>query len=244
MSLQGSIRKLQNTCARMYLKLAKSFVENGLFRENLALLAQDNEEQAKCLKALPVRYWTQHKKEKALFAAVKECLALLSSRDKQTDTSMQHMLSRAFDLEEPIILKIYAPLIRHLRTDCTDCTLDFYVLTKAHVVRLARIAQSFSGNPSLILRSMTLLEAFEKAVQAPDPSLLRETPRVQLKKSVRKAAAKKSTHAGKKRTVRHAGRNAKRIPKTLPLGNRAKIISKPAKSPLKKLSIGRRRARQ
>jgi len=243
MSLQGFIGKLQNTCTRMYLDLAKSFVENVLFRETLVSLAHGKEEQAKCLKALPARYWGRHKKEEALFAAVKACLVQRTSPESETETSMQRTLSRVFDFEEPVILRVYAPLIRHLRTEWTDHTLDFYILTKAHVVRLARLAQSFSGNPVLIQRSMTLLEGFERAVQAPDLSLLQERRHVPLKKSAKKPTAAKSKPAGKKRTLRLAGRKKKHSPKTHPMGNRAKIISKPAKRLLKKLSIARRRAR-
>jgi hypothetical protein len=230
MSLQGFIGKLQNSCARMYLGLAKSFVENGLFRETLASLAQDKEEQAKCLKALPSKYWNRYKKEKALFAAVKECMALLQKPENEPDRSMQHILSRAFDFEEPIILGIYAPLIRDLRTEWKDHTLDFYILTKAHVVRLARIAQSFSGNPVIIQRSMTLQENFEKAVQAPDLSLLQENSQTRLKRTAKKPKAAQPTHK-----VKHAL-------KTRPLADRAKVIPKHAKPTLKKISLARRRA--
>jgi hypothetical protein len=243
MSLQGLIRKLQDSCARTYLRLASSFVENGLFRETLASLAQDKEEQAKCLKNLPSKYWSRYKKEKALITAVKDCMAVLQRPESEPDRSMQSILSRAFDFEEPIILKIYAPLIRDLRTEWKDHTLDFYILTKAHVVRLARIAQSFSGNPVIISRSMTLLESFEKAVQAPDLSLFRGNQQTRTNRTAQKSKIIKPMRAGKKHVPHVRARSTKRALKTHPLGDRTKTTSKPAKPPLKKLALARRRAR-
>jgi hypothetical protein len=243
MSLQGFIGKLQNASARVYLDLANSFVENGLFRDTLVSMAQDKEEQAKCLKDLPARYWNHHKKEESLLDVVNECLKQLAKPRNEPSTSMQLALSWAFDLEEPIILKVYAPLIRHLRTEWTDHALDFYILTKAHVAKLARIAQSFSGNPILIQRSMALLDGFEKAVQTPDPTLFHAKAHELHKKPAREKGEAISTPAGKTRKPPTTKHKAKHALKRRALGNRTKIIPKPPKPPLKKISIARRRAR-
>jgi hypothetical protein len=243
MSLHGFIGKLQYSCAGIYLDLTKSFAENGLFRETLASLAQDKEEQAKCLQALPSKYWNRHKEEKELFAAVKECISLLQKRENETDRSMDRILSKAFDFEEPIVLRIYAPLIRNLRTEWTDHTLDFYILTKAHVVRLSRIAQSFSGNPVIIQRSLTLLENFEKAVQAPDASLFPEKRQAGPKRTAKISKVAKIALANKKSAPRLKKTGVKHSLKTPCLTDRAKVIQKHAKPPLKKISLARRRAR-
>ena len=227
----------------MYLVLSKSFVDNGLFRETLASLAQDKEEQAKCLKALPSKYWKRYKREKELFAAAKDCMGILRKPEDESDRSMQHILSRAFDFEEPIVLKIYAPLIHDLRTEWKDRTLDFYILTKAHVVRLARIAQSFSGSPVIIQRSMALLESFEKAVQAPDVSLFQERLQARSKRAAKRVRTVKPVRTSKKRAQRLTTHKVNQALKTRPLGGRTKVVPKRAKPPLKKLSLARRRAR-
>jgi hypothetical protein len=242
MSLQGFIRKLQNSCTRIYLDLAQSFMENSLIRETWVSMAEDKEEQARCLNALPSRYWSGHKEE-ALFEAVRACLKPFQHPESESDRSLQTTLSRVFDLEEPIILKVYAPLIRQLRTEWTDHALDFYIMIKAHVARLARITQSFSGDPALTQRFMTLLENFEKAVQAPDLQLLPGKTSASPKLSVQRVSAVKLTRADGKQKLRLKGRKVKNAMRTHPLGNRAKAISKRSKPPLKKFSLTRRRAR-
>jgi hypothetical protein len=243
MSLQGFIRKLQNSCTRIYLDLAQSFMENSLIRETWVSMAEDKEEQARCLNALPSRFWSRHNKEEALFEAVQACLKPFQHPEHESDRSLQSTFARVFDLEEPIILKVYAPLIRHLRTGWTDNALDFYIMIKAHVARLARITQSFSGDPALIQRFMTLLVNFEKAVQAPDLQLLPEKTSASPRRSAQRVSAAKLTRVNGKQKLRLKGRKVKSAMRTHPLGNRAKAIPKRSKPPLKKFSLTRRRAR-
>ena len=77
--------------------------------------------------------------------------------EKFEGTSLPAHLSVSLDLETPLILKFYAPLIRLLRSRETADALDFYIIVKAHVTRLMRIIQSFAGDPALIKRSSVLL---------------------------------------------------------------------------------------
>ncbi|MBN1568878.1 MAG: hypothetical protein JXA73_13600 [Acidobacteria bacterium] len=151
--------------------------------------------------------------------------------DIKEDQPLVSCFEHALRLEEPTILKVYAPLIRRLRENLTAPALDFYIVVKAHLARISRETKAFSGDPVLIERSDSLLQAFEKEVQEPHIEV--------------------QIHAGKKPQVRHMGpgkvtvkKVQKAVPKARPLAKRAKILHSRTKPLVKKVSIQRRRARR
>lgn len=238
MGLQGFIGKLQNIGTQFYLVLAECFRDNKLVSDIWVAMAHEKEEQTKCLRALPSSFWTQLKDSKYLIDAAQTCLSIKSA-ETDTDRSLGKCFERVFCFEEPIILQVYAPIIKSLRRESKDQGLDFYIMIKAHVARLTRVIQSFAGNPVLIQRSTTLLESFEQAVQAPEPQpTLVRTGSTTRKKAGSAAAAKSSRvqreqSASKKVSVQHR-----------PLGSRAKQLAKRAKPIVKKLVLSPRRARR
>ena len=237
MSLHGSIAKLQSGGARLYLAIAQCFEENNLIRDIWLDMARGKEQQTASLDSLPPSFWRKlGEQEEALTEAIKSCLPLAgcSSPDAE-DHGLKKCLTKTLDFEEPGILKVYAPLIRQLRTEWTDRALDLYIMIKAHVAKLLRVIQSFSGDPALLQRAGALLREFEKEVQVSDPSVIvaGASPR-------HKVAAQR--HA--KETVKDSRRVAKAKPpsRSRSLIKRAKSISPRAKPLMKNVEV-RRRAR-
>ncbi len=135
-------------------------------------------------------------------------------------------------LEEPIILKIYAPLTRRLRRAWTELALDFYVMVKAHIARVAQSVQLFSGDPALGQRCALLLQSFEKEVQEPP-----EVPRIPSKKHPKK------TVTSKRSTKKPGSRHVRAAVKKVPVRSRVKI-AKRTKPLVQKIKLARRRARR
>jgi len=168
MNLQGSITELQNAAVQLYLKLEHRFRENGLIRELWGAMAHDVSQQANSLKALPHSFWSQIKKDGdgLIEATIKGAQQQIT--EKTEDLSLPGCLEFALHFEEPAILKIYVPIIRCLRKNPTYPALDFYIMVKAHLARILRVTESFSGDPLVIQRSNLLLQSFEKDVQEPE----------------------------------------------------------------------------
>jgi len=230
MNLHGSITKLQSSGARLYVELAQYFKENNLIRDIWLEMARDKEQQVGSLKSLPRSFWSElRERADGLLAAVQSCLPLAEC-SKDEERSLHKCFTKTLNFEEPIILKVYAPLIRQLRTEWTDHALDFYIMVKAHVARLLRVVQSFSGDPVLVQRAATMLQYFEKEVQTP------ETPMVaDIRKVSKKTVSKKARRGARKTQAEAASR-------PLPLGTRTKSITAHSK-PLS-IELHRRRARR
>jgi hypothetical protein len=231
MNLHGSIKDLQNKIAQMYLKLEHRFSENGLIRELWSAMANDITQQIRSLNALPQSFWNQLKKEQNLPLIAAAEGAFRQSIENEEDQSLRGCFSRALCLEEPAILKVYAPLIRMLRENSTAPALDFYITVKAHLARITRVTQSFSGDPADIQRANSLLQAFEKEVQEPRI----EFARLKTKKASAKNAVRRKEPAQKQR---------KTLVKARPIAKPAKIPHRHPKPLVKKASIARRRARR
>jgi hypothetical protein len=110
--------------------------------------------------------------------------------------------------------------------------LDFYVMVKAHITRVAQSVQLFSGDPALGQRCALLLQNFEKEVQEP----------VAIPERRPKRRANKSVPA-----TRHARKTAVRkmrpVVKKEPVRSRVKI-AKRAKPLVQKIKLAPRRARR
>jgi hypothetical protein len=244
MNLRASLAKVQNLGARFYLHLAKHFSENALIRETWAAMADDFDRQLSSLRELRPVFWKQLKtEEKTLLTAVRETSGLLHAEfaSPPSEWSLQRCFARTLGFEEPIIIRLYAPLLYRLRNVGTDHALDFYITVNAHVTRLTRLIQLFSGDPALIQRCTALLENFEKTAQAPQPQ-----PVLAKKQKITKAAVvrqKPVTSPLKRRqkAVLKARKKAKPAPR---LAKRAKVIAKRPKPLVKNINLHRTRARR
>ena len=231
MNLHGSIKELQNKIVQLYLQLEHRFSENELIRELWSGMANDVSHQIRSLNALPPSFWNQLKKDQCLPLIAAAEGATRQSIENEIDQSLMGCFSRALYLEEPAILKVYAPLIRRLRENSTAPALDFYIVVKAHLARITRVTQSYSGNPAVIQRANALLQAFEKEVQ--EPSII--IARSETKKTLAGRPAKHKVPVQKQRKTSVQAR---------PSAKPAKILHRHSKPLAKKAGISRRRARR
>jgi hypothetical protein len=231
-TLRGSLSQLQRAVAKIYSQLQQRFEGNYLVSSIWAAMDHDLQVQVESLKKLPPSFWQSLKNQEKELARAAELVC--PAHTDWLAGSLRSCLTQTIDLEEPIILKVYAPLIRRLRGEWTEHALDFYVMVKAHIARVAHSIQLFSGDPALSLRCAVLLHSFEKEVQLP--------PEVKVAPSKRKKSAKKSAPAkpkNKKATVRRAPAPAKKRPiRTLDK------IKKHAKPMVRKIKLAPRRARR
>jgi hypothetical protein len=232
MSLQGSISDLQETLTKLYLELEQRFKENPIIRDLWNAMAHDIVQQKRSMTLLPHSFWNGLKDEKDGFS--RSISEILRQRiDSEGDRSLKSCFERALSFEEPTISKIYIPIIRRLRGNWTDQALDFYIMVKAHLARIARVTQAFAGDPMTIQRSGLLLQQFEKEVQEPQIVL---KPAAYTGRAVRPAPAKEK-HSQKPQK--------KALPKLAPsLAKSAKSRRTRTKPLVKKIGLTRRRARR
>jgi hypothetical protein len=223
--------KLQRAAAKYYLQLQQRFAVNVLVSEIWGSMGQDLLAQAEGIKKLPSAFWlTLQEQEAELVRAAESVHTRFSAQEGGTLTAR---LSRTFDIEEPIILSIYAPLIRRLRTDWTEVALDFYVLVRARIVKLARLIQTYAGDPALCQRCAVLLVNLDKEVQEPSEV------------AVSKKGKSSRKNAGPvKRPVKAATGRSKLAAAEKPHARQRDRIAKHAKPLVKKIAITRRRARR
>jgi hypothetical protein len=229
MNLRGSATELQNTLAQLYLKLEQRFNENRLVRELWSGMAHDILQQIASLKMFPPSFWSQLKKDQDELLRGSIQSVKLQIIEKLEDFPLEKCFELALYLEEPTILKIYVPVIRSLRKDWTNTALDFYIMVKAHLARIARATDSFSGDPITRQRSNLLLQSFEKEVQEAHDVV---EPIKPAKRAVKPAQVKKPAEKPKK---------APEI--TGPLAKHSKIHHNRTKPFLKKVELPRRQAR-
>jgi hypothetical protein len=227
-TLRGSISQLERAVARYYSHLQQRFEGNSLVRTMWAAMGNDLQSQVESLKKLPQSFWQSLKNQEKELAHAAE-LALPDHANKAG--SLQICLAQTLDLEEPIILKVYAPLIRSLRNQWTELALDFFVMVRAHIARVAHSVQLFSGDPELSLRCAILLQSFEREVQEPAAEEV-----ARKKQPARKSLAKPGAKVVK-------GGNVKKPAKKTPVRTLTRIakLSKPL---VQKIEIARRRARR
>ena len=230
MNLHGSIKELQSKISQLYLKLEDRFSENGLIRELWGAMAHDIEQQVTSLNALPQSFWKQLNRDQnfPLMGAAES--ARNQSIENEEDQSLNGYFGSALCYEEPTILKVYAPLIRTIRENSMAPALDFYIMVKAHLARITRVTQSFSGDPTIVQRANTLLQAFEREVQ--EPHIVVPQP----DKESRKRAMQRILQSTKKQ------KKTNKAPKARPLAKPAKILRRHPKPLVKKVGITRRRA--
>ncbi len=241
MNLKGILAGSQRSGADFYRKLAQAFESNQVIRETWAAMAQDMDLQATSLENLAPGFWRRLKEDtepsldsERAFPTQQQLI------DIKENISLQACFVATLNLEEPLILRAYVPLIRHLRQEFSDQALEFYIMVKAHVARLSRLIQPFAGDPGLLQRVTSLQQQFEHEVQAPavPPVVVKPT-------AARKSVASLSPPGSKQPAAsKKASKATARARKTLPLSKRAKNVPKLAKGLMGKLELPRRRARR
>jgi hypothetical protein len=229
--LRGSLSRVQKHIAKFYLHLQQRFEANSLISDNWAAMGSDLQVHAESVKKLPPTFWQSlTNQEKDIVAALESVHAYNS---KSLPGSLHSCLVLAVDLEEPITLKVYAPLIRQLRIAWTDRATDFYVMVRAHLARIARLIHLYSGDPVLEQKFDLLFQNFEKEVQYPAVAEGREDGR-----------SKKLAAAGKRKGKPARSRQPRTRMAKQKIRSRAKIAkrAKRTKPLVKKLEITRRRA--
>ncbi len=229
-TLRGSLSQLHRSVAKYYAELQERFEANSLIRDMWASMRNDQLSQLESLKKLPSSFWLLLKDHERELVRTAEHLSPAGT--DHHGVPLQSCLAQILEFEEPIILKIYAPLTRRLRSAWTELALDFYVMLKAHIARVAQSIRLFSGDPALAQRCALLLQSFEKEVQEPQ-----EMPVIRAKKLKQRAAPAKSANA----KAGHKPKPAKKKSPTMP--TRVKI-AKRAKRMVAKLKLPTRRARR
>lgn len=172
MSFAAPLGRLQKNSGRLYLQFAERFSENNLIRDAWTEMARDLEHQTASMREIRPDFWKELKKdEKALLSATKEVAASLDKtrRASPAEGFLHYSFVNSIEFEELLTLKIYAPLLYRLKSQWTNRALSFYVTVNAHITRLVRLVQQFSGDPILIQRSASLQERFEREAQGPAP---------------------------------------------------------------------------
>lgn len=232
MNLHGSITDHQNRILQLYLKLEQRFKENSLIHELWGAMAHDVSQQVGSLNALPRSFWNQLKKNRdglveAIHSARKGQII-----DKKEDMSLKSGFERTLEVEESTILKIYVPIIRSLRENWTDQALDFYIRVKAHLARIMRSTEAFSGDPIVVQRANALLQNFEKEVQE---------PHIPINSPIKKMQASPPRKAKAGIAAAKRPRKAQKLARPLII-KRAKIRPGRAKPLIEKVGLRRRRA--
>jgi hypothetical protein len=165
MNLQGSIVEHQNSIAQIYRKLEDRFLENSIIRALWNNMALDISKQINSLNALQPSFWNQYKKDLDNQFGPTANGSNKQSHEINEIMSLKDCFNLTLQIEETIILTVYAPIIRNLRGNWTNTALDFYIIVKAHVSRIVGVIESFSGDSVLIQKARLLLFKFEKEVQ-------------------------------------------------------------------------------
>ncbi len=195
-------------------------------------MAHDISEQISSLNALPRSFWNQLKDSQDGLLEAIDTVTKSQIVDIKEVLSLKGCFQKTLQIEEPTILNIYVPLIRKLREIGTDQALDFYIMVKAHIARIARIIKEFSGDPLIVNQSNSLLARFEKEVQ--EPAVLIVPPTGKRQVAVRERM-QKSKQLGKRR---------KGSPRSsLALIRSVKIRSGRTKPVIEKVALRRKRAR-
>ena len=231
MNLLGAIVEHQNSLVQLYRKLEERFEENSVVSTFWRDMSGDVSQQIQSSKSLPSSLWNQFKNapDGGIVSVVK---GVPSPPAGVSEISLRDAFDISLQLTEPVVLKIYARIVRLMRKNSTAPALNFYILVKAYVARLVRTVESFAGDPVLIRRAQLLLLGFEKEVQEPDPEIRYSTPRP-LPASARKApvTGKASAVESKKPTKIHPEK-AKAAGSKPAKTTQVKIKTLPAKKPV------------
>jgi hypothetical protein len=234
MSLYGSIKEVQSTTEKFYLKLEQRFRGNKLISQLWGQMAQDVSRQIVNLHDLPKSFWTHLKKDQRTLPKTIKNEVTPQNIENTSELSLSECIESAIRSEEAIILKIYVPIIRNLRKNWTGQALDFYIMVKAHTVRIKRVAEAFSGDPVVLQHSSLLFQRFEKEIQEPEVEVILKKRPARKSGSDRAKKAKKPQQKPKIKVKLKAASKAKTAPKTKV---KPKAASKPKTAPKTKAKL-------
>jgi len=205
MTLLSIIAGHQNSLLQLYRKLEERFEENSIIQTLWRDMAGDVSLQIQSLKSFPSSLWNQFKNAPGddFESAIK---SISSPPVNMTEISLRDSFEISLQFSEPVVLKIYARIVRLLRKNSTAPALNFYILVKAYAARLVRTTESFSGDPLLIRRAQLLIAGLEREVQEPTPEI--------------KALASRSLSAKTQKTA-------------VPVKTEVKVVEKTIKTPPK-----------
>jgi len=236
MNLQGSLARFLKSGSIFYRRRADCFNQNQIVRDAWLRLAQDMDLQASSLHNLPPAFRREiQTDQRDLVESVGSGFPIKGDAQPCDSVLLEESLGRSLSLEEPVVLRIYAPLIRRLRRAWTSRALDFYVIVKSHVVGLMRLVQTYCGDPALIERATILLENFEKEAQEPEFAVI---PRVAGRGKSRKGRV--AARGPKPKAI--AARKPSRKTPSRPMASRTRSVTKAAKPLVRKIRITSRRA--
>jgi hypothetical protein len=213
MSLYGSIKEVQNTTEKFYLKLEQRFRGNKLIAHLWSQMAQDVSRQIVSLHDLPKSFWTHLKKDQQTLPKTIQTEVSPQNIENTSELSLSDCIGNAIRSEEAIILKIYVPIIRNLRKNWTGQALDFYIMVKAHTVRIKRVAEAFSGDPEVLQHASLLFQKFEKEIQEPDVEVILKKRSARRSGGSRVKKAKKSQQKPNTKVKLKTASKAKSAPK-------------------------------
>jgi hypothetical protein len=231
--LRASFSRLQKKQANFYFKISEQFKGNQLIHEKWLAIGSELEKQVAAIKTLPPSFWKtlDGYEAKSLLETVTAALGLGLGAESG-EVALRQYFTRTMDLEEPIILHVHAPIVRMLRANWTDRSLDFYVMIRSHLTQLIRLIEPFCGEPLLTQRCALLVQRFEQELQH----------RPVLEKEVRG----KTGRASRKRARRVSARAA-RVKKAMrtrqAIRARAPRVPKSTKPLVRNIKLARRRAR-
>lgn len=194
--LKASLLKLQKKQARTYFDISERFRENSLVCEKWRAIGTGLERQAEVLKALPLSFWKglDGREARSLLKAVEAARDSARAGILEQDSLRQCFINR-LDFEEPVILGIYAPILRNLKANWTDRALDWYVLVRSHLTRLIQLIEPFCGDPALAHRCALLVERFDQALQQPPVQAEAKQGRARALRKTRKSARRATASA-------------------------------------------------
>jgi hypothetical protein len=193
MNLHGSITELQNAVVQLYHDLQTRFIENRMISELWSAMAHDITQQITSLNALSPSFWSRLKNEREGLAETISGNSRSQNAEKMSDRSLRSCFEHSLHIEEPLILKAYIPIIRSLRENQANQSLDFYIMVKAHLARISRVTQAFSGDPIVIQRSNLLLQNFEKEVQEPHAPVVLEKKKTHISSAPPRTKSSRTT---------------------------------------------------
>lgn len=187
--LKASLLKLQKKQARFYFDISERFRENSLVCDKWRAIGTGLERQVEVLKELPLSFWKalDRREARSLLKAVEAALDSDRAGILEQDPLRQCFV-KCLDFEEPVILEIYAPILRNLKAHWTDRALDWYVLVRSHLTRLIQLIEPFCGDPALVHRCALLGDRFEQALQQPPVQAEAKQGSVRALRKARKSA--------------------------------------------------------
>lgn len=220
--------------------ISDQFGGNPLIHEKWLAIGNELEKQLAGIKNLPPSFWKMLdvSEAKPLLETVTSALDL-NLGVASGEVALRQHFTHTMEIEEPIILRVYAPIVRMLRANWTGRSLDFYVMIRSHLTQLIRLIEPFCGEPLLTQRCSMLVQRFEQELQH-RPVVEREVRRKAGRVS-RKPARRISSRPGRK--VLRVAKAKKAMQTRHAIRSRAPRVAKSPKPLVRNIKLARRRAR-